>query len=54
VRSQAKLDYGCTDWFMYAADDTAGAACLDGDINHAARFSGRRPWVVDRERALEP
>jgi hypothetical protein len=53
-QSPAKSDYGCTDWFMYGEADSVDAASLDGDFNHAARFSGRRPLVVDRELALEP
>jgi hypothetical protein len=54
VQSPAKSDYGCTDWFMYGEEDSEGAASLEGDFNHAARFSGRRPLVVDRELVLEP
>jgi hypothetical protein len=54
VQSPATSDYGCTDWFMYGADDSGDAASLEGDFNHALRFSGRRPLVVDRELALEP
>jgi hypothetical protein len=39
---------------MYGEEDSEGAASLEGDFNHAARFSGRRPLVVDRELVLEP
>jgi len=41
-------------WFMFAGSETASAASLGRDFNSAARFSSRRPLVVDRQLALEP